>query len=91
MNLTAVDPAKGINIPARVQTKEMLGSEIIYSLATKYGTLMCKSENDIPDNANITASAVFDAMYLFGADTMRIPFTDEDRKAAASCFGEKTA
>ena len=91
VNLTAVDPVKGINIPARVQTKEMLGSEIIYSLATKYGTLMCKSENDIPDNANITASAVFDAMYLFGADTMRVPFTDENRKAAASCFGEKTA
>ena len=89
VGLTAIAPQEGINIPASIQTKEMLGSEIIYSLSTEYGILMCKSETDVPDNAQITAGVAFDAMYLFGADTMRVPFTEAERKTVASCFGEK--
>ena len=86
--LHPVSPEKGINIQAKIQTKEMLGSEIIYSLGTKYGILMCKSEEDVPDNAEITAGVNFDTMYLFGEDTMRIPFTEAEKQTVASGFGE---
>lgn len=80
-------PEDGINIPAAVQTKELLGSEIIYSLETPYGVIMCKSEEDVADDARVTVSVDFDQMYLFGEDTMRLPFDAAAKAAVSAAFG----
>ncbi len=77
----------GINIPASIQTKEMLGSEIIYSLQTPYGVVMCKSEEDMEDAVKVTMGVEFSSMYLFGADTVRLPFDDKARAAVSAVFG----
>jgi sn-glycerol 3-phosphate transport system ATP-binding protein len=87
VRLNSIDPADGINIPVTVQTKEMLGSEIIYSLDTPFGVIMCKSEEDVQTDSKITVSIAYDSMYLFGADTMRLPFDEAARKAVQAAFG----
>ena len=86
VRLNSIDPADGINIPVTVQTKEMLGSEIIYSLDTPFGMIMCKSEEDVQTDSKITVSIAYDSMYLFGADTYRIPFTEELKKEIVCVF-----
>ena len=91
VRLHTMEEGEGINIPASVQTKEMLGSEIIYSLDTPYGVIMCKSEDDVEDGAILMVGVKFDSMYLFGADTMRLPFGEEEKKAVAAAFGEGKA
>ena len=87
VRLNSIDTASGINIPVTVQTKEMLGSEIIYSLDTPFGVIMCKSEEDVQTDSKITVSIAYDSMYLFGADTMRLPFDEAGRKAVQAAFG----
>ena len=69
-----------ITIKASVTTKEMLGSEIIYSLESKYGSLMAKSEHEVDDDAKLEISVPFSSMYLFGSDEKRIAL-DEEAKA----------
>lgn len=76
-----------IKIAGRIKTKEMLGSEIIYSIETKYGTLMCKSEQDIEDNASLICSVPFDNLYLFDKDGRRINFDEASKNAVQSEFG----
>ena len=90
VRLNSIDTASGINIPVTVQTKEMLGSEIIYSLDTPFGMIMCKSEEDVQTDSKITVSIAYDSMYLFGADTMRLPFDEAGRKAVQAAFGGET-
>ncbi len=90
VRLNSIDPADGINIPVTVQTKEMLGSESIYSLDTPFGMIMCKSEEDVQTDSKITVSIAYDSMYLFGADTMRLPFDEAGRKAVQAAFGGET-
>ena len=90
VRLNSIDTASGINIPVTVQTKEMLGSEIIYSLDTPFGVIMCKSEEDVQTDSKITVSVAYDSMYLFGADTMRLPFDEAARKAVQTAFGGQT-
>lgn len=77
----------GILIPAKIQTKEMLGAEIIYSLQTPFGVIMCKSEMDVDDGAALQVGVSFRDMLLFGADTMRIPFGEAEKCAVISAFG----
>ncbi len=86
ISLHEVEPTSGISIPAQIQTKEMLDSEIIYSLGTAYGVLMCKSEEDHSVNDQVTIGVDFDSMYLFGADTMRIPFDDAAKQLVLDTY-----
>lgn len=88
--LHSIDIQEGINIPAEIQTKEMLGSEIIYSLKTPYGVIMCKSDEDIDDGKTITIGVPFSKMYLFGADTMRLPFNKDGENMVANIFGGRS-
>ncbi len=76
-----------VKIPGRIKTKEMLGSEIIYSIETKYGTLMCKSEQDIEDDASLICSVPFDNLYLFDKDGLRIAFDEVSKNAVHTEFG----
>ena len=77
----------GINIPAKIATREMLGAEIIYSLETAYGTIMAKTDVDMPVDTELKFGVEYDNMYLFGADTYRIPFTAELKDIIAVVFG----
>lgn len=87
VRLYEMEPEQGINIDALVATREMLGSEIIYSLQTEYGVIMCKTDVDIPADTKLKCSVAYENMYLFGADTYRVPFTDERKKCVAAVFG----
>ena len=89
VRMQAMTREEGITIPAKVQTKEMLGAEIIYSLATPFGVIMCKSEADVDDDAAISVGVSFRDMLLFGADTMRVPFGQAEQNAVASALGGK--
>ena len=76
-----------IHIDGQIQTKEMLGSEIIYSIKTKFGTLMCKSDLDIDDGSQLKISVPFESVYLFDKDSMRIPFGQAEKDAVVTAFG----
>ena len=41
-------------------------------------------------DSKITVSIAYDSMYLFGADTMRLPFDEAGRKAVQAAFGGET-
>ena len=77
----------GINILAKIATREMLGAEIIYSLETQYGTIMAKSDKDLPTDTELKVGVEYSHMYLFGADTYRIPFTEELKANITDVFG----
>ena len=88
IKLNGDNSQESVHIQGQIQTKEMLGSEIIYSILTKYGTLMCKTDIDTEDGASLTLSIPYENMYLFDKDGKRIPF-DADKKAAVDkSFGE---
>ena len=76
-----------IHIDGQIQTKEMLGSEIIYSIKTKFGTLMCKSDLDIDDGSQLKISVPFESVYLFDKDSMRKPFGQAEKDAVVTAFG----
>lgn len=75
-----------IEIDAVVMTKEMLGSEIIYSLKSKYGTLMAKSATEVADGINITLSVPFSAMYLFDSNEQRMKLGINEQEMIRKTF-----
>ncbi|MCC8126639.1 MAG: ABC transporter ATP-binding protein [Clostridiales bacterium] len=87
VHMQPVDAGKGINIPATIRTREMLGSELIYSMETPYGIIMCKSEEDVPEESRVTLGIALESMYLFGADTRRCNFGEEEKKEVIQKFG----
>ncbi len=78
-----------IVIRADVVTKEMLGSETIYSLDSSYGTLMAKSEHEVEDNSSLKLSVPFSAMYLFGGDGQRIELDGSRRQMIKEAGGNQ--
>lgn len=80
--------APHITIRVQVATKEMLGSEIIYSLNSKYGTLMAKTDYEIGGGAEADIHVPFSSMYLFGQDEKRIELDDTAREQIKSVFAE---
>ena len=87
IKLTGDNGLESIHIPGQVQTKEMLGSEIIYSILTKYGTLMCKTDVDVEDGASLTVSVPYENMYLFDKNGKRIAFDQDKKDAVSASFG----
>lgn len=75
-----------IIIDATIMTKEMLGSEIIYSLKSKFGTLMAKSENEVEDGINIKLFVPFTSMYLFDKNEKRIPLGEAEKEVIEKIF-----
>ena len=61
-----------ITIQVKGATKEMLGSEIIYSLSSRYGTLMAKSEYEIDSGTETKIYVPFTSMYLFDQNEKRV-------------------
>ena len=87
LNPAQLDAGESILLNGQIQTKEMLGSEIIYSIGTKYGTLMCKSDQDVDDGIKLTIGIPFSGMYLFDQDGKRIPFEAAEKAAVKAAFG----
>ena len=79
----------GIMMEAKVITKEVLGSEIIYSLSTKFGNVMVKTEMEADDNARINLGVSFNDMYLFDASSVRAEFTSESKTLVKAAFDAK--
>ena len=61
-----------VEISAKIATKEMLGSEIIYSLDSPAGKLMAKSDYEAEDESTLKLSIPVKNMYLFDNDGKRI-------------------
>ncbi len=68
-----------VEIKAEIATKEMLGSEIIYSLDSPAGKLMAKSDYEAEDGSSLKLSVPVKNMYLFDKEGKRIPLDDEHR------------
>ena len=66
-----------VEISAKIATKEMLGSEIIYSLDSPAGKLMAKSDYEAEDESTLKLSIPVKNMYLFDKDGKRITLDDE--------------
>lgn len=77
-----------ISISVRIATKEMLGSEIIYSLNSRYGTLMAKTDWEKETGEEVKIQVPFSAMYLFGADEKRIELDDGELEMIRTAFAE---
>ena len=68
-----------VEISAKIATKEMLGSEIIYSLDSPAGKLMAKSDYEAEDESTLKLSIPVKNMYLFDKDGKRITLDAERR------------
>ena len=77
-----------ISISVRIATKEMLGSEIIYSLNSRYGTLMAKTDWEKETGEEVKIQVPFSAMYLFGADEKRVELDDGELEMIRTAFAE---
>lgn len=76
-------------LPAQVQTKEMLGSEVIYSLKTEYGIIQCKSDLDEPDDQIKKIYISYSDMMLFDAEGNRTSFGEEEKQMVKRTFAGK--
>lgn len=75
-----------VSIQAEVVTKEMLGSETIYSLSSVYGTLMVKSEHEVENDCLLDLSIPFSAMYLFNREGKRADLDQPERHIHGVCI-----
>ena len=75
-----------VSIQAEVVTKEMLGSETIYSLSSVYGTLMVKSEHEVENDCLLDLSSPFSAMYLFSREGKRADLGQPERHIHGVCI-----
>ena len=77
-----------VEISAKIATKEMLGSEIIYSLDSPAGKLMAKSDYEAEDESTLKLSIPVKNMYLFDKDGKRITLDDERRPMIHAGFAK---
>ncbi len=77
-----------IRISVKVATKEMLGSEIIYSLNSRYGTLMAKTDHEMGTGDETEVSVPFSAMYLFDSEEKRIELNEKELERIKTAFSE---
>lgn len=77
-----------VEISAKIATKEMLGSEIIYSLDSPAGKLMAKSDYEAEDESTLKLSIPVKNMYLFDKDGKRITLDDERRLMIRAGFAK---
>ena len=75
-----------IRISVRVATKEMLGSEIIYSLSSQYGTLMAKTDYETGTGEETEVRIPFSAMYLFDSSEKRIKLDEKELERIKAAF-----
>ncbi|WP_320128922.1 ABC transporter ATP-binding protein [uncultured Sphaerochaeta sp.] len=56
---------EGISFSGHVATKELLGSELVYSIQTDFGTVMVKSEKEVDDDAQVVLSVDKENLLFF--------------------------
>ncbi|MDR1058792.1 MAG: ABC transporter ATP-binding protein [Treponema sp.] len=69
-------PGTGISFEIKINTKEMLGSETIYSAASPFGTIMIKTQNDVADGAALRASVEYKNIFVFDAGSKRVDMNE---------------
>ncbi|WP_020614106.1 ABC transporter ATP-binding protein [Sediminispirochaeta bajacaliforniensis] len=89
VQLNKIAMSKGITMTAKVVTKEVLGSEIIYSLSTRYGSIMAKTDIEVADNTVLNVGVDFVHMYLFDKNSMRMEFSSDMQAAVKNTFTAK--
>ena len=77
-----------ITIKVQVATKEMLGSEIIYSLNSKYGTLMAKTDYELDTGAEAAVCVPLSSVYLFDSNEKRAELDDKEVEVIKASFAE---
>jgi sn-glycerol 3-phosphate transport system ATP-binding protein len=87
VRMHAMNAAEGINLSAKIQTKEVLGSEIIYSLQTSYGTVLAKTEDDLADGTALTVGIAEKDLMLFDGEGRRMALDEPRRQMIAGTFG----
>jgi sn-glycerol 3-phosphate transport system ATP-binding protein len=65
-------PERGISFEIEINTKEMLGSEIIYSAASPFGKLMIKTQHDAADDSRLRAWVEYKNIFVFDAGSKRL-------------------
>jgi sn-glycerol 3-phosphate transport system ATP-binding protein len=84
-------PLLGVSFEIEINTKEMLGSETIYSAASPFGKLMIKTQADVDDGAKLTASVEYKNIFVFDSSAKRV---DPDENLCAEIkefFSKKEA
>lgn len=73
ITLTSQAGNKAYSLKASINTREMLGSETIYSVASDFGTFMIKSADDhFRVNEQVFVEVGWNDLYLFDKDEQRI-------------------
>lgn len=73
ITLTSQASKEAYSLKANINTREMLGSETIYSVASNYGTFMIKSVDDhFRVNEDVFVEINWNDLYLFDKDEQRI-------------------
>ncbi|MCT4543414.1 MAG: ABC transporter ATP-binding protein [Vallitalea sp.] len=72
-------------IKGRVITKEQLGSEVIYSIDTKYGMVMVKKADDIEEE-NIILGIKYKNIFMFDEQSQRTVLSDKIKKELANMY-----
>lgn len=75
-----------ISIDVKISTKEMLGEETIYSMDSRYGTMMVKSEYEVEDGESVSLNIPVSSIYLFDKEGKRIPMTRNFQDSIFECF-----
>lgn len=68
----SLSPEKGISFELEICTKEMLGSETIYSAASPFGKIMIKTQSDVADDSRLRASVEYKNIFVFDATSKRL-------------------
>jgi sn-glycerol 3-phosphate transport system ATP-binding protein len=79
--LSTVKTAHSLQIEGKITTKEMLGSETVYQVQTKYGSVMVKTEDEsFEDDQAVIISLTEEQLYFFAENGNRI-FKNDPRYA----------
>lgn len=78
---------QALSIPGRIRTKEQLGAEVNYSIETRYGNLMVKSEDDM-EESECLLHIKKEHLFAFAPDGKRAAITEEILKGLAEVSAE---
>jgi len=75
-----------ISLDGIIITKELLGSEIIYSCKSQYGMLMSKSSLEVSEEESVEISIPVSSIYLFDKNGKRLTVDENSKKKVLKNF-----
>jgi sn-glycerol 3-phosphate transport system ATP-binding protein len=85
---SALTEDEGVSFEITIATKEMLGSEIIYSAASPFGKIMIKSQIEVADGAALTAAVANKDIFVFDAQSKRVELNAEHLAEIRALFSK---